>query len=150
MMRGLLIASALLALPACSEERGLPTPEAMAAETFANTRSSAAAVETLDVAQLTAMIARGEVVLVDVRTPEEFGAGRLPGSLNAPVETFDAASIPIEAGRETILYCRSARRSEQAAQMLAEHTGSTVRHLAGGIIAWEEAGGEVIGATGEQ
>lgn len=93
------------------------------------------------------MLARGDVVLVDVRTPEEFGAGRLPGALNAPVETFDAASIPIEETRETILYCRSARRSEQAAQMLAEHTGGTVRHLAGGIIAWEEADGDVIGVT---
>ncbi|KLI65158.1 hypothetical protein AAV99_02185 [Aurantiacibacter marinus] len=107
-------------------------------------------VQTLDVAELNALIARGEVVLVDVRTPEEFGAGRLPGSLNAPVETFDAASIPVENTRETILYCRSARRSEQAAQMLAEHTGSTVRHLAGGIIAWEEAGGDVIGVAPTQ
>lgn len=150
MMRSLLIASVLIVLPACSEERGLPTPEAMAGETFKSARGSASAVELLDVAELTAMIARGEVVLVDVRTPGEFGEGRLPGSLNAPVETFDAASIPIEADRETILYCRSARRSEQAAQMLAEHTGGTVRHLAGGIIAWDEAGGEVIGAGTSQ
>ncbi len=149
-MRSLLIASALLALPACSNERALPTPEAMAGETFENVLISAAAVETLEVAELTDMIARGEVVLVDVRTPQEFGEGRLPGSLNAPVETFDAASIPVEAGRETILYCRSARRSEQAAQMLAEHTSGTVRHLAGGIIAWEEAGGDVIGAAGSE
>ncbi len=145
-MRGLLLVSALLALPGCSNESGLPIPEAMAAEAAEPTHADMVAVETIEAAELSRMIARGEVVLVDVRTAEEFGSARLPGALNAPITTFDVASIPVEAERETILYCRSARRSEQAAQMLAEHTGGTVRHLAGGIIAWEAAGEGVVGA----
>jgi len=152
MMRSLPFASvlltpALLALTACSQEGGLPAPEAMTVAITDDASAEAIAVETVNAAELSAMIARGEVVLVDVRTPEEFGSGRLPGALNAPVETFDAASIPMEAGRETILYCRSSRRSARAAAMLAEYTGTTVRHLEGGIIAWEEAGGEVIGES---
>ncbi|WP_340587391.1 rhodanese-like domain-containing protein [Erythrobacter alti] len=145
-MRALLIASAVMALAACSDESGLPLPEAMTVETADATSDPAAAVETLDSGELSDMIARGEVVLIDVRTPEEFAAGRLPVALNAPVDTFDAASIPIEGGRETILYCRSGNRSGRAAQMLAEHTGTTVRHLEGGITAWQDTGGDVIGA----
>ena len=94
---------------------------------------------------LSTRIEAGEKIqLIDVRTPEEFAEGRLPGALNAPVETFDAASIPVEEERETILYCRSGNRSARAAQMLADETGGTVRHLEGGIVAWEEAGREMF------
>lgn len=147
-----MIVAMVLAVAACSGERGLPTTEAMVigvAPQAADAEAAAAetSVATLTSAELQTLIARGEVVLVDVRTPEEFGSGRIPGALNAPIETFDAASIPIEAERETILYCRSAGRSERAARMLAEHLGATVRHLEGGIIAWEEADGDMIGAS---
>ena len=93
-------------------------------------------VETIEAADLAALIEAGEAIVIDVRTPEEFAAGRLPGALNAPVETFDPAAIPMEDGRETILYCRSGKRSARAAEMLAKHTGARVRHLEGGIEAW--------------
>jgi rhodanese-related sulfurtransferase len=99
-----------------------------------------ARVETITAAQLAAMMAAGEVVLVDVRTPAEFAEVRIPGALNAPLSTFDPASIPIEVERETILYCGSSRRSGIAAEMLSEYLGGTVRHLEGGINAWKEAG----------
>ena len=103
-----------------------------------------ASVELMSVEELAPLVAAGEVVLVDVRRPDEFAEGRLPGALNAPVETFDPAAIPIEDGRETILYCRSGNRSTRAAEMLAQHLQGKVRHVDGGIVAWQEAGGEVI------
>ena len=144
-MRRALLALALPGLlVACGEEGGGPAPVAMAGAEASIAEKRQAMVETLDTTELATLLESGEVVLVDVRTPEEFAAGRLPGALNAPVETFDATSIPMEEGRETILYCRSGNRSAQAAQMLAEHTGGTVRHLEGGIVAWEDAGEEVI------
>ena len=144
MMRAVLALAPLAVLAACSGEAVPGAPVLAVVEQADGANASEATVETLDSAELMAMIERGEVVLVDVRTPAEFAEGRLPGSLNAPIQTFDAASIPMEADRETILYCRSSGRSGRAAQMLAEHTGGTVRHLEGGIIAWETAGGEVI------
>lgn len=98
------------------------------------------AVELLAAGDLSAKLAAGEAIVIDVRTPAEFAEARLPGALNAPLSTFDPASIPFVEGRETILYCRSSRRSGEAATMLAEHIGGTVRHLEGGILAWQEAG----------
>lgn len=89
-------------------------------------------------------MASGEVVLIDVRTPAEFAESRLPGSLNAPLGTFEPASIPMEAERETILYCGSSRRSGIAATALSKYLGTTVRHLEGGIAAWNEAGLDTI------
>ncbi|RJY09243.1 rhodanese-like domain-containing protein [Aurantiacibacter aquimixticola] len=94
--------------------------------------------------ELADLMAAGNVVLIDVRTPEEFAEGRLPGALNAPVETFGPAAIPIEDGRETIFYCRSGNRSEHAARVLAEEIGGRVRHLDGGIVAWKAADGEIV------
>ncbi|MDE1467203.1 rhodanese-like domain-containing protein [Aurantiacibacter sp. D1-12] len=144
-MRAVIAIAPLALLAACSGENVPGAPVlAVVEQSDGGSVAQAAAVETLDAIELMGLIEHGEVVLVDVRTPAEFGEGRLPGSLNAPVETFDPASIPMEAERETILYCRSAGRSARAAQMLAEHSGGTVRHLEGGIIAWGEAGGEVI------
>lgn len=107
----------------------------------------AAAVETLPAAELAALVASGDVVLIDVRTPAEFTESRLPGALNAPLGTFDPATIPVEDDRETILYCGSSRRSGIAATALSEYLGTTVRHLEGGIAAWNEAGLETIADT---
>ena len=106
----------------------------------ASTSASAGSVETLDTASLASMIDTGTVTLVDVRTPEEFAAGHIPGAINIPVDGFDPAAVPQNDGQETILYCGSSRRSGIAADILADHTDSTVRHLEGGITAWKEAG----------
>lgn len=122
------------ALAACA-----PAPPAHSAST-----RPAAAVATLTTNELAALMAAGKVILIDVRTPAEFAQARLPGALNAPLGTFDPASIPIEPDRETILYCGSSRRSAIAAGLLSEHLGTTVRHLEGGIQAWIAAGLETI------
>ena len=99
-----------------------------------------AEVALISAADLAALLEQGKVILIDVRTPAEFAEARLHGALNAPLQTFDPAMIPQEEGRETILYCRSSGRSGQAAKILADHLGKRVRHMEGGIIAWQEAG----------
>ncbi len=99
-----------------------------------------AAVETLPAEELASLISQGKVVLIDVRTPKEFESGSIAGALNAPVQSFDASAIPRDTTRETILYCRSSGRSKRAADMLAAEWNTKVRHLEGGIIAWNAAG----------
>lgn len=53
--------------------------------------------------------------LVDVRTPEEFATGHLPGALNLPVQRLSAALGALDASKPVVLYCRSGRRSAMAA-----------------------------------
>lgn len=101
---------------------------------------AAPAVTTLPAEELAALVAAGEVLLVDVRTAEEFAEGHIAGAMNMPVEGFNPALVPLEDGVETVLYCRSGRRSAVAADLLADATGQSVRHLDGGILAWQEAG----------
>lgn len=127
----LLLAAGLM-LAACNSDTAEPETIDAGAE--------AASVATVSVEELADLVEAGKVLLVDVRTPGEFDETRMPGALNAPVETFDPAAIPQEAERETILYCRSGRRSGIAAEKLTEQWGTQVRHLDGGILAWRDKG----------
>ena len=98
-----------------------------------------AGVDTISVEKLDALVDAGEATLIDVRTQEEFAMSHLPGAINMPLDVFDPAAVPNQTGKETILYCRSGNRSAKAAAMLAEHDTRIVRHLDGGIVAWEQA-----------
>ena len=133
-----LLLACALALAGCSGEGSV------ASAGNAAPAQAGAEVALVSAAELRSLMEQGKVVLVDVRTPAEFGEARLHGALNAPLQTFDPAAIPMEAERETILYCRSSGRSGRAATMLAEHLGTRVRHMEGGILAWQEAGFDTV------
>jgi rhodanese-related sulfurtransferase len=66
------------------------------------------------------MVAQGGV-LVDVRSPEEFAAGHLPGAINIPVGEVRARASEIGTrDRPVVTYCRSGGRSARAAATLRE------------------------------
>lgn len=68
--------------------------------------------------------------LVDVRTPDEFAAGHIPGAINIPVQQLDARMgelQPKDAG--IVVYCRSGHRSGNAARMLKGAGFAAVRDL---------------------
>ena len=103
-----------------------------------------AGVLTIETNALATRLDAGEPIqLIDVRTPQEFAEGHIAGAINVPLDSFDPATLPGAQGRDRVLYCRSDRRSAEAAEKLAEATGRNAVHLAGGILAWEEAGQEV-------
>jgi rhodanese-related sulfurtransferase len=88
-------------------------------------------------------LSRGEILLIDVREPEEFAAVRILGALLYPLSTFDANVLPRD-GRRLVLQCGSGIRSRNAAQKLLLAGHPRVTHLAGGITAWRAAGFKVI------
>jgi len=90
--------------------------------------------------ELVTRIKSGNVRLIDVRTDAEVAEGVIPGAEHIPLDRFDPAKLDLSDGRKVVLYCRSGRRSAIAGEKLADATGAPVEHLAGGIIAWEEAG----------
>lgn len=76
------------------------------------------------------------VLLVDVRTWEEYTAGHIPGAVCIPVESISAPPKELPDKAQTILiYCRSGRRSVQAAEKLAA-LGYTGIVEIGGIQSW--------------
>ncbi|WP_379545488.1 rhodanese-like domain-containing protein [Qipengyuania sp. DSG2-2] len=99
----------------------------------------AASVTTLSASELAPLVEAGSIVLVDVRTDEEVAEGMIPGAIHMPLADFDPLALPDPDDAEIILYCRSSRRSGQAAQQYVEATGLSIRHLDGGILAWQAA-----------
>lgn len=82
--------------------------------------------------------------LLDVRTPGEFAAGRIPGSQNVPLPDLPQHADAIaRRGGELVVVCQSGARAGQAADVLrgAGHPKALV--LAGGLDAWHCAGGAV-------
>ena len=75
-------------------------------------------------------------VLLDVRTPQEYQEGHIPGSHNMPLQQLDKVEEVTE-NKDTVLYvyCRSGARSRQAVSLL-KHMGYTNVHNIGGIAAY--------------
>ena len=76
-------------------------------------------------------------VLLDVRTPQEYREGHIPGSKNVPLQTIDKVTSIAE-NKDTALYvyCYSGARSRQATVML-QHMGYTNVQNIGGIAAYQ-------------
>ena len=83
-----------------------------------------------------------DYILLDVRTPEEFSTGHIPGAICIPNETIGQQEITAlpDKGQRIYIYCRSGNRSKQAARKLIK-LGYTNIVEAGGIRQWK---GEVI------
>lgn len=77
-------------------------------------------------------------LLVDVRTPEEFGSGHVDGALNVPVGELEAklATFPAKKNQNVLVYCRSGRRSAKAAMILTK-AGFTKVYGLGGMSNWK-------------
>jgi rhodanese-related sulfurtransferase len=117
--------------------------ELAVAQTERDSEAVEAAIIDLTAAQLREKIASGDVRLIDVRRDDETAQGVIPGAEHIALDNFDPATLDLSDGREVVIYCRSGRRSRIAAEQLAAHTGEQVRHLEGGILAWQEAGGPI-------
>ena len=81
--------------------------------------------------------ANPDIVLLDVRTEEEYAAGYIPGSQLLPYNEIESRLDELPADRSTpiIIYCRSGNRSAVAASVLAQ-LGFTELYDLGGIISW--------------
>jgi rhodanese-related sulfurtransferase len=57
-------------------------------------------------------------IILDVRRPDEFAAGHIPGAINVANETIDTAEISELPDKDQLImvYCRSGRRSKEAAE----------------------------------
>ncbi len=99
----------------------------------------------LGAAEFAAALKRSGTTVVDVRTPQEFAQGHLPGAVNLDVSAPDFASqiATLDPSKPYAVYCRSGNRSGVAVAAMVEQGFTAAYHLQGGIGAWQDAGGEV-------
>jgi rhodanese-related sulfurtransferase len=91
-------------------------------------------------AEVAGMLQDRQILLVDVREPQEYAAQRIPGALLCPLSTFDAHSLPAESAVRVVFQCGSGKRSAMAARARLLAGAPSAAHLAGGIGAWTAAG----------
>jgi rhodanese-related sulfurtransferase len=87
-----------------------------------------------------------QILLIDVRTDEEFNAGHLPGAVHIPLKTIESGEalnlIRSKLGdklgtKRVVTYCHSGRRSALAIGHL-QTAGIPATQLTGGIVAWKK------------
>ncbi len=102
----------------------------------------------IDPAALTAEIsAAGDLLLVDVREPDEYRLGHLPGAVSIPRGIIEPSAdlrfpkrhpeLSQARKRRVVLYCATGGRSALACDVLQEMGFENVASLAGGYGAWE-------------
>jgi ArsR family transcriptional regulator len=91
--------------------------------------------------QLLKLIREGAVTVLDVRPPDEFALGHLPGAVNIPLRALKERLPEINPDREIVAYCRGAYcvLSFEAVALLRAR-GFKVRRLEEGLPEWRAAG----------
>lgn len=77
----------------------------------------------------------GQFQAVDVRSPSEFAAGHIPGTINMPMEQVEGRLADLNRGLPVVLVCKSGARAEVTRRILASHLPN-VGVLNGGTDAW--------------
>ncbi len=84
---------------------------------------------------------KGLVVVLDVRPPEEFAAGHLPGAVNIPIHELEKRLKELPKRKEVVAYCRGpyCLMSYEAVTLL-RGKGMKARRLEAGLPEWRAAG----------
>jgi len=78
------------------------------------------------------------LLVLDVRTPQEYTSGHVPGARNIPVDELSdrLAELRNHDNSEIVVYCESGRRAGRAASMLKDNGFLNIRHLQGDMAQW--------------
>lgn len=107
--------------------------------------------ENVEVAAFAELIADSNVVILDVRKVDEFAEGHIKGAIlidQFQSDFVEQAQAKLPKDKTIAVYCRSGRRSANAAGKLAD-IGYKCVNLKGGILAWKKADMPVTTVDGE-
>jgi rhodanese-related sulfurtransferase len=87
---------------------------------------------------------RGDLFLLDVRTPGEYQQARLDGARLIPIDQFAKRLAEVPKDRPVLVYCAVGSRSAQVVNYLARQGYPEIYNLSGGIYAWAQKGLPVL------
>jgi rhodanese-related sulfurtransferase len=99
-----------------------------------------AALPTIEHDEFAGVVKEGSCAIVDVREPNEYAAGHVPGARNMPLSQFDASKLP--QGR-CVIICQAGGRSAKALGQAMAAGRKDVCHYAPGTGGWRARGGAV-------
>jgi rhodanese-related sulfurtransferase len=107
---------------------------------------SSGSITNLTVEEFASTIKDSSVVVLDVRTPEEFSSGHIAGAVNMDFQSgnFEQEVLQLDKSKTYAVYCRSGNRSGQATAIMADNGFSPLFNLSGGMNDWSAAGLPVV------
>ncbi|MGR3377752.1 rhodanese-like domain-containing protein [Salipiger abyssi] len=103
--------------------------------------------ETWTVDEVAEAFDKNEIVLIDVRTPQEFMFEHVEGALLMPLAFFKAEKLPGQSDKRIVFHCGSGVRSERVARAALDAGFGRVAHMEGGFGAWKGAKKPYIGTN---
>ncbi len=83
-----------------------------------------------------------ELVIIDVRTLEEFDEGHLKGAINIDIKKsdFEEQINKLDTTKTYLVYCRSGRRSSNAVKIMSDKNFTSIYEISDGFLGWSENG----------
>lgn len=105
-------------------------------------KASVPAVLAVDPAKAADHLKKGNVIVLDIRTPAEFAQGHLHGATNIDftAKDFNDRVGKLDRDKTYLLHCATGRRSTLSLPTFEKQGFKSILHLEGGIKAWREAG----------
>lgn len=109
---------------------------------LATTAFCADPVKHVKAAEAAKIIAEGKVVIVDVRTADEFKDGHIKGAKNIDISSdeFEAQIAKLDKNQPTLVHCQAGGRSTRALKTFQKLGFTQIIHLDDGFGGWEDAG----------
>jgi rhodanese-related sulfurtransferase len=86
-------------------------------------------------------------ILIDVREPDEYTEGHIPGAVNVPLSVLESSLSKIPSTEVVYMVCRSGARSARACDFLVQqpsHSSTEFVNVGGGTMGWIVEGREVV------
>ena len=100
-----------------------------------------------DVPTVTVAEVPDDACFLDVREPDEWAAGHIPGAIHLPMAQLVERLHEVPSDQHVVAVCRSGARSAQVTAYLAQQQIS-IRNLAGGMQEWAAAGRPMVSESG--
>jgi rhodanese-related sulfurtransferase len=80
----------------------------------------------------------GQVVLIDIREPDEHAREHIKGAISLPMSSLDQSELKFEADQHVVFHCKSGMRTEANCDRLSQFMNGDAYLLQGGLDAWRE------------
>ena len=113
----------------------------------AATGKAATSVKNIDASEAAKLLEENKkIVVLDVRTPDEFAAGHIASATNINFNDpkFKERIVVLDKSKPYLVHCAAGGRSAKAREILKELQFQSIYHLDGGLKAWEKAGKPVV------
>jgi rhodanese-related sulfurtransferase len=98
--------------------------------------SKATAIQNISVQEAQDLLLKDGVIILDVRTPEEYASGHIPNTELVPLQVLDGMAEELDKNATYLIVCRSGNRSQQASDLLVNNGFKQIYNMTGGMNEW--------------